>query len=58
MIWYILRPAGFREVISVFSVLFTESCIGTEEQCRGNILQLLIRKPELGSMKPFLGMTP
>lgn len=44
--------------MSVFTVLFSESCIGTEEQCRGNILQLLTRKAELGSGEVFSRYDP
>lgn len=48
MTWYILRAASFREAMSVFTVPFTELCIGTDEQHRGDTLQLLIMKAELG----------
>jgi len=58
MIWYILRAAGFREVMFVFTVLFTELCMGTEEQCSGNLLKLLIRKAELGRDEVFSRYDP
>lgn len=45
--------------MSVFTVLFifTKPFLGTKEQCRGNILQLPIRKAVLGRTKSLLGMT-